>query len=321
MKRLIIIIMLLALVVNTSSFGDWFEDFESCRAYNEEELTNYADTPAIWWDGQAGVEWVRDSNWFHAYIPDPTATFETFYNSLLPGVAGNNTKMLVDDKGGDPFVGFHSWYHRVIGTYGSNEVIELTAEMAVASDGAQHKEWPLANHVVVGGVALGIAGNSITYGRVEHSGNPLIWGGEFGNTWIGSLISNFAATIAVNTWYEIRIIYGQVPGASNDKANLYYRVKGDTNWITVAKDYEAEADLGNMVSYLGANGPSNLYLGVLDNISLVIRESQCGDPGYVYGADTDRDCGIVDLSDFAVLAQGWLSCTDPEAPCLYEYSY
>jgi hypothetical protein len=44
---------------------------------------------------------------------------------------------------------------------------------------------------------------------------------------------------------------------------------------------------------------------------------QCGDPGtYYYGGDINRDCKV-DWQDFALFAEGWLGCTDPEDPnCL-----
>ncbi len=44
---------------------------------------------------------------------------------------------------------------------------------------------------------------------------------------------------------------------------------------------------------------------------------QCGDPGtYYYGGDINRDCKV-DWQDFAIFAEGWLGCTDPEDPnCL-----
>ena len=44
--------------------------------------------------------------------------------------------------------------------------------------------------------------------------------------------------------------------------------------------------------------------------------TKCGDPGtFYYGGDINKDCKV-DWQDFALFAEGWLGCTDPnQANC------
>jgi len=41
-------------------------------------------------------------------------------------------------------------------------------------------------------------------------------------------------------------------------------------------------------------------------------QAECGDWGYL-GGDVNRDCRV-NLADLAIMAQGWLGCTDPQTP-------
>ncbi len=296
-KKLIMCVVFLAAGACICS-ADWFEDFESYNTIVSDDIILYI-TDGNFWEDQPDVPWHRYGSDDYFAILDPAASFSgtPLFSTYVPNVGGNNTKMLWE-----LWYGTYAWYHRSLGAVGALDNVVATAEVAVAGPSV-HTAWPLANHIMVGGVAIGISANKISYSKIVPGQAPAP-----NNVSIFTPVGN---PILVNTWYEVKIVYYQMPGANNDIADIYYRQKGTTDWVTVVTDFATGSDLGTELFVVGQNGPKE-YLGFIDNISVAITSKSCGDPGtpdFLPG-DINKDCNV-NLADLAELAYQWYGCTDP----------
>ncbi len=115
------------------------------------------------------------------------------------------------------------------------------------------------------------------------------------------------------------------------KAMGYMAQQG--GWIDVhgAGAQRSDPKTGNPADWPYGHGPQGDTIRIYNYVRLV-RDVRCGEPGYVSALDGDlnADC-YVDFSDFAKLGQGWqltytmsdlaliaenwLDCIDPDAPC------
>lgn len=278
--------------------ADWFEDFESYNTIVSDDIIFYIQDGQFWED-QPDVLWHRYGSGDYFAILDPAANFSgsPLFSTFIPNVGGNNTKMLWELWYGTP-----AWYNRSLGTVGLLDNVVVTAEVAVAGP-AVHTAWPFANHIMLGGVAIGLSANKISYAKLSPGQAPAP-----DNI---SILTPFGNPVLVNTWYEVKIVYHQMPGINDDIADIYCRQKGSADWITVATDFATDSDLGTELYVVGQNGPKE-YLGFIDNINVAITPKSCGDPGTpdYLSADINKDCNV-NLEDLAQLAYQWYGCTDP----------
>lgn len=249
-KRMVMCAVFLATVACFCS-ADWFEDFESYNTIVADDITFYKSDGQFWED-QPDVPWQRyvddDLHNDRFVILDPTANFSgsPLYSTYVPNVGGNNTKMLWE-----LWYGLPAWYNRSLGTVDASEKVIATAEVAIAGPSV-HTAWPFANHIMVGGVAVGISANRISYGRLSPGQAPA-------PNNVG-ILTPFGSPILANTWYEVKIVYHQVPGLNNDIADIYCRQKGTEDWITVVSNFATDSDLGTELFVVGQNGPQE-YMG------------------------------------------------------------
>lgn len=253
-----------------------------------ENFENYIVDVNLWFEEPEASAW-------HQIGPD-VATI-----SSIP-VASNNTKKLKQCNWK-----YNLWYamdfpaaYNVNDPINQAEPLIVTADVAIS--GTLHGSWPFANHIMVGKVALGISGDDIAYGIVEPGDSTRIA--------TVSLLEH-ADQIEANKWYEVKIVYHQVPGTNNDTADLYYRIKGMSTWIEVITDYPTTTDLSSdlHVYTIGDFGDSNLNVGYIDNIDVrypTERPTFCGDDNtYYIEADINKDC-YVNFKDVEQMCIQWL---------------
>ncbi len=273
----------------------WSDDFES-----------YAVNQSYWsGESQAGVPWYNISN--------PVQYGRIFKLGCRPADPGTATDWKIQDNESGILFGLgwnKVWYSRdIVGTdpnvIGATSTIEITAQLANYSHTgtAGHPSWPLGDHLVVGGVAIGIGGDDMTY-QVLNANPPAV---VIDNTTVTRV-----APVLFKTWYDVKIVYKKIEGTNNDKADLYYKLASSQDWIAAASDLQLSQDLGSKV-YLFVYGADQL--GAVDNIAVKVMlpsAQNCGDSGTVYlPADINKDC-YVDFEDISEMAAVWLGCTEPD---------
>lgn len=229
MKKLLLCLVIL--MIAQIATASWVDNFDS-----------YALNQSFWsGEYQAGVPWYNVSN--------PSGKYARMQ---VWDIGGNTSQKFVE-------LGWNSvTYSRAIGEYGALDQVELIAQVANyhASATAGHPSWPLAGHVVLGGVALGIGGDDICY---------QVLSGAAPTTTIDNNTVTRVAAVDFKTWYDVKIVISQVAGANNDTADLYYKLSSNSDWITIATGLATNQDLGTNV-YIKAYAGD--YLAAFDNVSL-----------------------------------------------------
>ena len=158
---------------------------------------------------------------------------------------------------------YNVWHYRPLtGLKSKSNLITVSADILVGP--AVHQTLPLANHIAIGGIAIGISGNKIAFGNVTPGKTTR----TKNRSWITSFIK-VGEKISPDTWYQVKIEYKQIPGNDNDLASLYYRKKGEKDWILAEKDFATEFDLEKDTNiYLTSDTGPAQYLGAIDNISV-----------------------------------------------------
>ncbi len=240
-----ILLCLAILMITQIALADWFDDFES-----------YAVNQSYWsGESQAGVPWYNVSN--------PVKYGRIFKLGCRPADPGTATDWKIqDNESGILFgLGYNNvTYSRAIGDYGVSDQVELIAQVANyhGTLSAGHPSWPLAGHIVLGGVGLGIGGDDISY---------QVLSGAAPTATIDNTTVTRVAAVDFKTWYDVRIVINQVAGFDNDTADLYYKLSSSSEWITITTGLATNQDLGTNV-YIKAYGGD--YLAAIDNMSLTI---------------------------------------------------
>lgn len=212
-----------------------------------------------------------DSSWYwqsfwDRHLVTLSDSNTTYYNSSVDtNTVGSNTSVKLR---GDAY-NYGAWMDNkildswVIGHVTELEEVTLTGQVAVST--ATHGTWPIACHIWIGGVALGVSGDNIAYGRLTE-GTEIYW-----NYPTTPPFTGITETINANTWYDIKIVYHQLDGVDNDKVDLYYKNSSSSTWTTIITDYNAFSDLGDSVDTVFCNGPEE-YSGYIDNLELTTRQ-------------------------------------------------
>lgn len=214
-------------------------------------------------DYSTGISWYTGTDWSRipTYKADTNSTYT--YNSgvTTSSFGSNSTKKLSGYS-----YNYGAWHARAIGDYNSSDDIIVTGQVAV-KDGT-HSTWPVACHIWVGGIALGISGDNISYGRLE-KGSYVAW--NYPST---PPFTSITKTIDPNIWYDLMIVYHQNSGNDNDTADLYYKKSGEGRWINIIKGYQANADItdSNDVGTVFCNGA---YFGFIDNLTVSKKLARC----------------------------------------------
>jgi lysophospholipase L1-like esterase len=145
---------------------------------------------------------------------------------------------------------------------------EVIADVAVL--GNIHTTWPLTNHVVFNGYAIGVSGDRITYGACDINRQTR----EFG-------FQKFDSRIKPDKWYQVKIVC--LSQAAESVYEFYYREKGQLDWNKAASTFNDTVKTKEL--YVVSDNSSNP--GVIGEISLQFEglEHQIEDfEGYLTGS-------------------------------------
>lgn len=132
--------------------------------------------------------------------------------------------------------------------------IIIKADMAVV--GFVHQSWPLSNHVVFNGVAIGITGDKITYGTFNK---------EKQNKFT---LNEFEEKILPNKWYQIKLEFLQTK--EYFVCDVFYRDRLSEKWNQSQQSLKIDKIKDNKI-FLISNNSSNP--AVIDNLDIVVPES------------------------------------------------
>ncbi len=130
--------------------------------------------------------------------------------------------------------------------------------------------------------------------------------------WDGDTLITLATGLFEHAWYDVKIDADY----DTDTYDVSYRLYGSSAWKLVADDIDFVVSGFGYGNYGGGDAFQALdaaainSFGMLDNIfAFPSVPPACGEWGYS-DADVNEDC-YVNLIDFALMAESWLTCTDP----------
>ncbi len=270
------IIYLMVMILSAQfTIADWSDDFEG-YILNNSFWSGESQTTVPWYNVSNPIKYARIQVW---------------------DIGGSTNQKFI------PLGWNNVTYSRSLGLFGSGDTVEVTAQVANyhATTTAGHPSWPLAGHIVLGGVALGIGGDDICY-QVLSGAAPTA-------TLDHTTVTRFAPAL-FKTWYDVKIVINQAAGAN--KADLYYKLSTNSDWIQIVSNLATNQDIGTNLFIKAYAGD---YYSAFDNIQLrtVPAQVNCAtvwEYGYGLSSDFNQDC-YVDLKDVAIFAQTWFNCNDP----------
>lgn len=221
---------------------------------------NISFAKVIWADSFDGYA-LNSSSWYSGTSWERPTPVPGNSNIVTTTLGSNSTPKFT----GVPW--YTAWNFRTFGTTISPTAdVQVTARVAQALNGAAPSAvgWPLSNHIILSNMAIGIDAGHISYGIVDYNDTRKLVSRNYTQV----------ALIEGEIWYDVKLIIHQIPGVNNDTADLYYKKATDILWTLIATNVNTNHDLDGKVWLHTYNISTGLYMGYIDDIVLILVESE-----------------------------------------------